>query len=305
MNAMGEQPLVLDFDGSVGVPPGAAVLPLAHWQQRIRFGCTLRSMAALRHALTAGLPADPGPVFTGSGDFHHVSLLLIERLAERGPLDVIVLDNHPDNMRYPWGIHCGSWVSHVAALPFVRHVQVMGIGSSDVTLRHALENRLLPLLRGRLSYWCVGNAIGWARHVGLGSAMRNFDSAGAMLQAFAEQQAGSRRPVYLSVDKDVLSTRVARTNWDQGELRESHVVEVVSLLARRLAGCDITGDVSAAHYTARWKRWLSAIDAQPAAGGVELLCWQAEQQALNARLLQALAACSPAPDGRAGPNNED
>ena len=304
MSAMGKQPLVLDFDGSVGGPPGAAVLPLADWQQRIRFGCTLRSMAALRHALASVLPSDPGPVFTGSGDFHHVSLLLIERLADRGPLDVVVLDNHPDNMRYPWGIHCGSWVSHVAALPFVRHVQVMGIGSPDVSLRHAFENRLLPLFRGRLSYWCIGSDIGWARRVGLGSAIRNFDSARAMLNAFAEQQAGSRRPVYLSMDKDVLSTRVARTNWDQGELVESDVVEVVSQLARRLAGCDITGDVSAAHYTARWKRWLSAVDAQPAVGGVELLRWQADQQALNARLLQTLAACSPAPD-RAGPNNED
>ncbi|MEO8856174.1 MAG: hypothetical protein ABI343_04210 [Burkholderiaceae bacterium] len=303
MNVMGEQPLVLDFDGSAGVPPGATVVPLAGWQQRIRFGCTLRSMAALRHALAAGLPFDPGTVFTGSGDFHHVSLLLIERLARHGPLDVIVLDNHPDNMRYPWGIHCGSWVSHVTALPFVRHVQVMGIGSPDVRLRHALENRLLPLFRGRLSYWCIGNDIGWARHVGLGTAIRNFDSARAMLNAFAEQQAGVRHPVYLSLDKDVLSTRVARTNWDQGVLLESDVVEVVLQLARRLAGCDITGDVSAAHYTARWKRWLSAVDAQLAVGGAELLRWQAEQQALNARLLQALAASRAAAAGLAGTNN--
>ena len=213
---MDKQPLVLDFDASARALPGAGVLALAQWQQRIRFGCSLRAMVALRHELVMRMPPDPGPVFIGSGDFHHVSLLLVERLAAHGPLDVVVLDNHPDNMRYPWGIHCGSWVSHVARLPFVRHAQVMGITSPDVSLRHALENRLLPLWRGKLAYWCLGLDVRWARPLGLGAAIRSFGSTRAMLDAFAEQQAVACAAAYLSIDKDVLSAQVARTNWDQG-----------------------------------------------------------------------------------------
>ena len=62
----------------------------------------------------------------GSGDFHHVSYLLIERLRRLGrQIQVVVFDNHPDNMRYPFGIHCGSWVWHVSRLPFVERVHVV------------------------------------------------------------------------------------------------------------------------------------------------------------------------------------
>ncbi len=297
---MGKSPLVLDFDASVGALAGARVLALAGWQQRIRFGCSTRAMAALRRVLAPLLPADPGPVFLGSGDFHHVSLLLMERLAERGPLDVIVFDNHPDNMRFPWGIHCGSWVSHVARLPFVRHVQVMGITSSDVALLHALENRLLPLWRGRVAYWCIARDVRWARCAGLADAIRGFDGPDAMLDALAEQQTGRDGSVYLSIDKDVLSPRVARTNWDQGCLEERHLHRAIGLLRGRLTGCDITGEVSTVSYAARWKRWLSALDAQPRVDGTELNHWQTAQRALNARLLGSLLPACAAVTGLNG-----
>ena len=281
-------PLVLDFDASVGTPRGSFVVALADWHQRVRFGCSLRTYDALRQHLLPLLPHDAGPVLTGSGDFHHASLLLIERLADRGPLDVVVFDNHPDNMRYPWGIHCGSWVSHVARLPFVRHVQVMGITSNDVSLSHALENRLMPLWRGRVSYWCLGRSTSWARWSGLKGVIRSFDAAERMLDAFALQQASSRSPVYLSIDKDVLSTRVARTNWDQGVLVEEDLCHAIAAVGSRLVGCDITGDLSVARYEARWKRWLSQLDGQAELAAEQIREWQAAHHLLNDRLIVAL-----------------
>lgn len=281
-------PLVLDFDASVGTPRGSFVVPLADWHQRVRFGCSLRTYDALRQHLLPLLPHDAGPVLTGSGDFHHASLLLIERLADRGPLDVVVFDNHPDNMRYPWGIHCGSWVSHVARLPFVRHVQVMGITSNDVSLSHALENRLVPLWRGRVSYWCLGRSTSWARWSGLKGVIRSFDAAERMLDAFALQQSSSRSPVYLSIDKDVLSTRVARTNWDQGVLVEEDLCHAIAAVGSRLVGCDITGDLSVARYEARWKRWLSQLDGQAELAAEQIREWQAAHHLLNERLIVAL-----------------
>ena len=90
---------------------------------------------------------------TGSGDFHHVSAILLERLAIATPIDVVVLDNHPDNMRFPFGIHCGSWVRRVAALPQVRHVHVVGISSGDLRLVNAWAHYWAPLLAGKLTYW--------------------------------------------------------------------------------------------------------------------------------------------------------
>ena len=287
---MTDAPLVLDFDGSVGALPGACIIALAQWQQRIRFGCTLHTYSQLRRDMQLQLPAEHGPVFTGSGDFHHTSLLLIERLARHGPLDVLILDNHPDNMRYPWGIHCGSWVSHVTRLPFVRHVHVMGITSSDVAWNHAWENRTAALWRGRLSYWCIGVDTRWAGRIGLGRAVRSFDRVETMLEAFAKQQEGNSSPIYLSIDKDVLSPQVVRTNWDQGRMDERQLAQAIGLVRPRLVGSDVTGDVSVAHYESRWKRWLSAIDAQPDICGAELALWRTSQRLLNNRLLQTLAA---------------
>ena len=105
-------PVILDFDGSVlPVAEGERRIPLGPWQEAIRFGCTRRAFSALEAHLEGVLPVDCGCAFMGSGDFHHVTLIPLRRLCRRLPpasLDVVVFDNHPDNMRYPFGIHCGG-----------------------------------------------------------------------------------------------------------------------------------------------------------------------------------------------------
>ncbi|MBS0582701.1 MAG: hypothetical protein JSS42_06310, partial [Proteobacteria bacterium] len=107
---MNARPVILDFDRSVGELPDALTIDLADWQEAIRFGCGNRTMEALARKLDAELPRDYGTVFMGSGDFHHLSWPLIRRLRDRERFQVVVFDNHPDNMRFPFGIHCGSWV---------------------------------------------------------------------------------------------------------------------------------------------------------------------------------------------------
>jgi hypothetical protein len=285
-------PVVLDLDGSVGRLPGATVVALSDWQERIRFACGMRVYHEFAHMLRALLPPTHGAVFLGSGDFHHVSHTLIARQCERRVFNVVVLDNHPDNMRFPFGIHCGSWIRRVAALRCVSHVHVLGITSRDVAVAHAWENYFTPLLRGRLTNWCVGVDVGWARRLGLAARFRAFDSVGAMLDGFAESERHNRTVTYLSIDKDVLSPSSAHTNWDQGCMTEQDLVDMISLFRGRLAGADVTGEVSAHCYKTRWKRWMSAIDRQPVVNSESLAAWQHEQQALNLRLLDALDACA-------------
>ncbi|VCU69315.1 Arginase family protein [Pigmentiphaga humi] len=285
-------PLVLDFDGSCLGMPGAEVVPLQDWQETARFGCSLAAFRRLRDHLDARMPASHGPVLMGSGDFHHLSWPLIERRHERGPFRVIVFDNHPDNMRYAFGIHCGSWVRRVARLPFVSHVHVIGITSGDVGWRHSWENYLRPLAAGKLSYWCMDVGVGWARMAGLGSAVRSFAGPEALMQAVLPMLAASREPAYVSIDKDVFSPDVARTNWDQGVLRESHLYAALDALAGTVIGSDITGEVSLYRYRAWWKRWLSAADGQQAPSAERLADWQAQQLALNARLIDRLGTAS-------------
>jgi hypothetical protein len=285
-------PVVLDFDHSVGALPDATVIDLADWQETIRFGCSLRRMREIDAVIERQMPARHGTVFLGSGDYHHLSWPLIERMRGRAPFNVVVFDNHPDNMRFPFGVHCGSWVRKVALLPFVAHVDVLGISSSDVSMRHAWENYLTPLRRGKLSYWTLDVDTRWAARIGLSRAFRNFDSPAALLDRFVEERRGAALPTYLSIDKDVLSPEVARTNWDQGRLLDTDLFTLIDAITGKLVGSDVTGDISDYRYRSWWKRKLSAIDAQPQIDATQLLAWQAQQHALNLRLLDHLTRAS-------------
>ena len=281
-------PIILDFDGSVGALPRASAISLVEWQEAIRFGCSMRQLRRLDATLDGRLPPSYGAVFLGSGDFHHVSYLLIRRALRRSNLHVVVLDNHPDNMRFPFGIHCGSWMSHVAALPGVTHIDVVGITSNDVSARGLWENRWRPLLSGKLTYWCIGTDTRWAKRLGLGAAFKSRNSADELIDSLEQASRGSES-VYLSIDKDVLHPDVAHTNWDQGVFREVHLDAVISVFGGRIAGADITGDVSLHRYSTWWKRWLSRLDDQPDISRASLAEWQRTQCAINQRLLARLA----------------
>ena len=227
-------PVILDFDGSVlPVAEGERRIPLGSWQEAIRFGCTRRAFSALE----AVLPVDCGCAFMGSGDFHHVTLIPLRRLCRRLPpasLDVVVFDNHPDNMRYPFGIHCGSWVSHAALQPSVRRVHVIGITSGDIGLAHAWENRLTPFLRRKLTYWSVGTDAAWLRLIGRAECCRSFGSADELVRGLLPALADAGN-IYLSIDKDVFAEDVVKTNWDQGVFRLSRACRLRGQGDRR--GC--------------------------------------------------------------------
>lgn len=284
---MSRPPVILDFDCSVGALPGARSLPLHGWQERIRFGCRWRQYRRLAEHLTPQLPRQRGCVFTGSGDYHHLTLLLLQRLPLNEKIRLIVCDNHPDNMRYPFGLHCGSWVYWASRLPQVAHIDVVGITSTDISDKHAWENHWTPLRHDRLTYWSIGTDNCWLRRIGATHGLRVFDCADRLLAALLNSL-DTAMPVYLSIDKDVLNPDTVRTNWDQGQFQEWHLNTLISACSDRLIGADITGDVSAYTYQSRFKRWLSAADGQSLPPAAELTVWQAQHRHLNRRLLERL-----------------
>ena len=279
------RPLILDFDGSVLPLDGVERVSLRHEEEAIRFGCRMAELRRLQSELEPHLAANPRLVFLGSGDLHHVSTILIERLRRLStPITVVVFDNHPDNMRYPFGIHCGSWVRHVAELPFVARVLVAGVTSTDVEGLHVFENRLGPLRRGKIVYWCVTRNLRLLHFLGA-TESRSFRSVGEMLGELA----AVREPVYVSIDKDVLAPEVVQTNWDQGVMHLEELESAIRVLQPRIIGSDVVGDVSSYAYRSRMKRFLSALDGQPAIPPESLPEWQEAHRAVNERLLTLLA----------------
>ena len=61
------RPVVIDIDHSVGPLPQRLVVPLEHWQEALRFGCSLRVMARFRRVLADTLPAAHGTVMLKIG----------------------------------------------------------------------------------------------------------------------------------------------------------------------------------------------------------------------------------------------
>lgn len=282
-------PLILDFDASVKPLTAGNIVSLGHLQETIRFGCRRRTLRNLARKLAPVLEHRPPVVFLGSGDFHHVSYLLIQAAVRAGTrIQVVVFDNHPDNMRYPFGIHCGSWVWHVSRLPFVERVHVVGITSTDVETGHVWENHLGPLYSGRVTYYCLKRDLRTMRRLGIRHGL-SFPSMASLFDRLHSELRTGPDPVYLSVDKDVLARDVVQTNWDQGVMRMEELTAAIRALRPRLIGSDVVGDVSIYRYRSLFKRMLSGFDNQPDIPAEMLNAWQERHRQVNLQLLSLLA----------------
>ncbi|WP_151806393.1 hypothetical protein [Acinetobacter bereziniae] len=282
------QHVVLNFDDSAGIPVAAKNIDLACWQEQIRFGCRWKQFEQLEKSLVGQLqqPNQLGCVLLGSGDYHHLTQLLLQRFDSHKKIHLIVCDNHPDNMRYPFGIHCGSWVYWASRLTQIARIDVIGISSDDISLKHAWENHWSPLYKGKLHYWSIQQNSTWTKWIGAGSAWHGYVEVEQLMLDFLAELQNIYLPIYLSIDKDVLSKDVVMTNWDQGHFLEAHLLNLIQACKDNLIGADITGDVSAFHYQNRFKRFLSESDGQREPSQLEISEWQIHQQALNQRLLE-------------------
>ena len=207
----------------------------------------------LRRRLASAVPYELGPVavFSGSGDFHHVAVLLIERalgVAGGGPITVVHFDNHPDWVRFERGAHCGSWVGLAARLPGVAKVITVGVCSGDIGRPQAADLGVVE--DGRLELYPY-RAPGSAPAIRL--CGREWPAIEAMGEnAFADFLPGrvETESVYVTIDKDVLRRQDAATNWDQGATSLDFLKTLITRVAqgRRLVGADVVGDWSKALY---------------------------------------------------------
>lgn len=298
---------ILDLDRSVVAQPrvvahtNATVYDLGRWGPDVRMACRFRSFARFERALAESLggPNDhrPGLTLYGSGDFHHVSLALLRRLTE--PVNLLVIDKHPDWMRGVPLLHCGTWVYHAGRLPNVRTIFHVG-GDLD------FDNAYRPL-----APWP------WLRSgkVRTIPAIRRFQGGGWNRVATEPLRPepgtpldGSRLdrllaphrrelaslPLYVSVDKDALQATEAVVNWDSGFLSLDELERVLrgflDAAQGGLAGADSTGDWSPVEVRGVLRRILHVTE-HPRTGGEDHLA-AGRNERVNLRLLKVLGAVS-------------
>jgi len=214
----------------------------------------------LRHAMAG---EDSWLTFAGSGDFHHVSLPLIARAADRSPqgLTVVHFDNHPDWVRFGRGLHCGSWVGRVLRLPSVRRLITVGVCSKDI--ERPRNTDLAPVREGRLEIYPYRRAGGEQSLELCGRQWPTIQHLGEQNFLDLLRQRIQTRDVYVTIDKDALRPADAITNWDQGELSLQGLAGLVRGLARDhdIVGADVVGDWSTPQYTRGVDGWLKRAEA--------------------------------------------
>ena len=145
-----------------------------------------------------------------SGNYHYMSKLLLG--LEKEDLFLAVFDHHTD-MQPPAllpVLSCGSWIRDAAgAYQNIKGICVIGPPEASVRETEAMEH-----------VWFVTQ-----------EELDDGSGAAKIKEIFASH-AGTF-PVYLSVDKDILSKEELDTNWDQGNVR---VDELLSLAKDCLAG---------------------------------------------------------------------
>lgn len=221
-----------------------------HWtNSKNREKIKKRLSAALRNLIT----------FLGSGDFHHVSEILIERFNE--PMCVIVFDFHPDWAILPPRFGCGSWVSEVLKKKNILKVILLGVSSNDISSFNIQNGNLNSLKDNRLELYPYRHepAKTFLKKVPQNISVETKRGAffnkiywkelkGKDLAEFF-QNLLHRLPtkeVYVSIDKDCLKSDYALTNWEEGCFTLEELLLMLKLIKQNsdIIGLDISGDYS-------------------------------------------------------------
>ncbi len=214
--------------------------------------------------------------FLGSGDFHHVSALLVEQFTE--PLTLIVFDFHPDWDILPPKLGYGSWITYILNRPNVRKIILLGVSSDDISTFSIQTGNFKALDKDRVEIYpykhqptlmafkglprktlsvrmerkTLCTKIYWKtlKDVSLSDFFKD------LLKRIETKQ------VYVSVDKDCLKSEYALTNWEEGCMDLDDVLLLLGLIKKQLdiVGLDIIGDYSPANVAGIFKKFLYHSD---------------------------------------------
>jgi arginase family enzyme len=215
-----------------------------------------------------------GVTLIGSGNYHYVSYILLSEIRE--PFALILFDHHTDLApELPQGAGTPRIAAAAAAAP--EYPETTDSGGAIAVAAAVRAETAEPAeaaaagpAAGGLPPLSCGNWVSWAlrkqpllrRVVLIGTrdepasqdprvtvlseqVIRRLGAPRALARAIEE--AAGRLPVYVSVDKDVLSPSDAATDWDAGSLRLTSLLYSLVWLRRhrRILGVDICGELPA------------------------------------------------------------
>ena len=254
---------ILNLDNSVTAQRALAagyeteIIDLTDLGPKVRFWMG----GGIREELLRRIPERGGGrvTFLGSGDFHHVSELLLSRFEE--PVSLVDFDFHQDWDSTSSLLHCGSWVSRAMERQNIRKCVILGASSKDFSFFSLQAGDLALLKDDRLEIYPYSSKPGAVFFKSVPDNISIVKKEYPFLtRIFWNELKGKnikefflgvidRLPtdkVYITIDKDCLADEAALTNWDQGEMPLDCLLEILKMIKcnREIVGMDITGDYS-------------------------------------------------------------
>lgn len=213
--------------------------------------------------------------FLGSGDFHHISSILISAFHE--PISLVSFDGHPDWSVFPFSLNCGSWVARTLRNKNILKCILVGMNSRS-TLSFAVQTGDLRSLKdNRVEIYPhshVPSAIFFRKvpeNISARSENRIFFTKIYWDELRKKDLSGffrdiiTRLPtksVYVSIDKDCLKKEYALTNWQKGSFTLEELLVMVRIIKENteIIGADISGDYSPIFAEDPVKRVISRFD---------------------------------------------
>ena len=156
-----------------------------------------------------------GVHFIDSGNYHYLTYFFLERISE--PFELVLIDKHPDCKipMFEEFLSCGGWIRN-AFLDINNLKKVYMIGTDE---------DLLYELDDLMDYKENVTVVTKESYLGDNLSKDNL-------------------PIYISLDKDVLSEEVVTTNWNQGQMTLEELDDTFLIIKnnRRIIGIDICGE---------------------------------------------------------------
>lgn len=146
--------------------------------------------------------------FIDSGNYHYLSYLFLERIQEDFAL--VLLDHHPDFQPPSFGniLSCGGWVKNAFEdFSHLKKVYMIDVDQKLLAELSDIPEDVIYISKDDISK-IPGNL-----------------------------------PIYISLDKDVLSADEAATDWNQGDMKLAELLRIIENLKQlRVLGMDVCGE---------------------------------------------------------------
>lgn len=181
--------------------------------------CDEKSLEMIRKRLSKFY--DSKVKFIDSGNYHYVSYLILEKINQ--PFILVLFDHHTDMQPsfFKELMSCGCWVKKT--LDENKYIQkVIIIGAKEKQINSIEEKYRDKII-------CFSE---------------EFIEANYNWEEFSKKYINY--PIYISIDKDIINSKEAKTDWDQGNFTLNELKEIYMGICKKheIIGVDICGDSS-------------------------------------------------------------